>query len=330
MRNPRVIQQYGAQVLVFAAAWLGFAATTPGLRGSAGVYSVLLGFPLVGLVALGAAGTIIAGEMDLSVGASAAVAGAVAVRCAGQGLVVAIIAPVAVLGAFGAIQGIVIAWLRINSLLITIGTSIFLGGVLFEVCGGNPISVSNVAITFPLLDRWWIFSPDIIIAIVVFGAAAVFYSRVRYGREIYATGGARAEAIAAGVRTRRAIIVTFTVSAALAALAGSIAALKVGGADPTADTTLLLEAMSAVFVGGISLYGGRGTVGNVVLGVGILSVIAAGLSDRGAQEYAVQLVTGLILLAVVTFEVLVRKLATRTAWPAADLLSGRKTRASSL
>lgn len=88
--------------------------------------------------------------------------------------------------------------------------------------------------------------------------------------------------------------------------------------------------MSAVFVGGISLYGGRGTVGNVVLGVGILSVIAAGLSDKGAQEYAVQLVTGLILIAVVTFEVLARKLATRTAWSAADLLSGRKTRAPSL
>jgi ribose transport system permease protein len=315
-----MVSRYGVQLSVLVAAWVVLVATTPSLRGAPGIYSILLSYPLLGLIGLGLTCTMLTGELDLSVAAASSVAGAIAVRTSNLGLVWAIVIPVLVVAAFGALQGLIIARLGINSMLITLGTMLLLGGICFDICGGQPINVSNIATTMALFDRWSVLSPDIIVAIVVFVAVGLFLAYSRYGRELYATGGARREAIAAGVPVRRSVVIAFTLAAGLAALAGAISALKVGSAQPTANTTLLLEGVTAALIGGISLYGGRGTVVNVILGTGILGIVAAGMSALGEQDYTVQLITGSLLFIVIVLEVIAARL--RVNW--VSRLPGRR------
>lgn len=295
---------YRVQIGVLVALWAVCAATTPAFQRDDGVYAVLLGFALIGLVALGVTATMIAGELDISVAAVAGTSAAIAIRFSSLGLWPAVIATTAVAAAFGFLQGAAIARLRINSLVFTLGTLVVLGGVTFVLCGGQSLAVSNFDVSTALFVRWGVFGPDSAVALAMFVLLGLFFGFVKYGREIYAIGGARNEALAAGVSARRPIIIAFTISATCAGLAGALAGLKAGTTSAEAFSPLLLQAISAALVGGISLTGGRGSVVNVFLGVAILSLISAALAMHGAADYVVQLTTGGILLLVVVLEFL--------------------------
>lgn len=299
------IRPYALPLIVLVVTWLVIAGITPTFRGQASVYSVLEGLPLVGLVALGLAVTIIAGELDLSVGSMAALAAVIAVQTSSLGLIGCLTVATVVGIAFGALQGTIIGKLGINSLVFTIGTLILLRGVTHMLSGSAPIMIPNFEITDPLLERYWVFSLSSIIAIIVFVLAGLFLTYVRWGREIFAIGGARNEAIAAGVPRVLPLAISFAISAGCASLAGALAAARGGSAAPQNYGDLLLSGCAAALLGGISLYGGRGTVFNVVLGATVLSVVTAGLSARGSEASLVQLVTGALLFAIIALEFLV-------------------------
>jgi ribose/xylose/arabinose/galactoside ABC-type transport system permease subunit len=322
------LKPYALPFAVLVVTWIIIAVITPTFRGEASVYSVLEGFPLVGLVALGLAVTIIAGEFDLSVGSMAALAAVIAVRTSPTGLIgclaIATIAGVIL----GALQGALIGRLGINSLVFTIGTLILLRGLTHIFSNSAPIMIENIEITDPLLERYWIFSVSSIVTIVVFVLAGLFLPYTRWGREIFAIGGGRNEAIAAGVPRIRPVAVAFAISGGCASLAGALAAARGGSAAPQNYDDVLLTGCAAALLGGISLYGGRGTVWNVVLGVAILSVVGAGLSARGSEASLVQLVTGALLLTMIAIEFIAGRLRPRDTVFGRGLRSGGSRRAA--
>lgn len=310
--RPGILQRlrpYLLPLLVLIVTWIVIAALTPTFRGQASVYSVLNGFPMIGLAALGLAVTIIAGEFDLSVGSMAALSAAIAVLSSQLGLLGAVGFAVVVCTALGALQGALIGRLGINSLVFTIGTLILIRGLTYMLTNSAPIMIENFEITDPLLMRYWVFSWSSIVAILVFVIAGLFLTYTRWGREIFAIGGARNEAIAAGVPRVRPLAIAFAISAFCASLAGALAAMRGGSAAPQNYEELLLSGAAAALLGGISLYGGRGTVLNVALGVAILSVVGTGLAARGSSASLVQLVTGALLLTVISLEFLAGRLA---------------------
>ena len=148
-------------------------------------------------------------------------------------------------------------------------------------------------------------------ALTVFVLAGLFLSYTRWGREIFAIGGARNEAISAGVPRIRPLTISFAISAGCASLAGALAATRGGSAAPQNYADLLLSGVAAALLGGISLYGGRGTVLNVALGVAVLTVVATGLAARGSAASLVQLVTGALLLTMIAIEFLAGRLTLR-------------------
>lgn len=302
---------YALPLAALVVTWIVISVITPTFRGEASVYSVLEGFSLVGLVALGLAVTLIAGEFDLSVGSMAALAAIITVLTSSTGLIGCIAIATACGVVFGALQGIVIGRLGISSLVFTIGTLIMLRGLTYIFSHHEPIIIENFEITDPLLERYWIFSVSSIIALFVFVAGWLFLTYTRWGREIYAIGGARNEAIAAGVPRVRTLTVSFAISSGCASLAGALAATRGGSAAPQNYDDLLLTGAAACLLGGISLYGGRGTVLNVAFGVAILSVVVAGLAARGTSASLVQLVTGALLLTVIAIEFVAGRLAPR-------------------
>ena len=305
------IRPYALPLAVLLITWIVIVTITPSFRGAGSVYAVLEGFPLVGLVALGLAVTIIAGELDLSVGSMAALAAAIAVLSSPAGLVGSVLIATLVGTALGALQGTLIGQLRISSLVFTIGTLILLRGLTYISTGNAPIMIQNIEMTDPLLDRYWIFSVSSIVALTVFVLAGLFLSYTRWGREIFAIGGARNEAISAGVPRIRPLTISFAISAGCASLAGALAATRGGSAAPQNYADLLLSGVAAALLGGISLYGGRGTVLNVALGVAVLTVVATGLAARGSAASLVQLVTGALLLTMIAIEFLAGRLTLR-------------------
>jgi ribose transport system permease protein len=294
----------GSRALLALAVYAFFAATDEHYRGVGNLYPILNGFALTGLVALGLGVTMIAGELDLSVGSLAAVAGIISVYLSGWGVLPCLAVAVAAGAGFGAVQGALIAKLRINSLVFTIGTLIALRGVAFVISHEHSVLVNlnDLSISDSVTRKLWIFSPFSLTTLAAFVLVGVFMAFSRRGREIYAIGGGRGEALGAGVAAFAPIVVAFTLSAALASLAGGLASLQSAAAQPGAFDSLLLGGVTAALVGGISLYGGRGTIVGVVVGVLTLRFLVTGISSRGAPFYVESLATGALLLAVLLVE----------------------------
>ncbi|MDH6533272.1 ribose transport system permease protein [Aurantimicrobium minutum] len=263
----------------------------------------------LGVVAAGLAVTMIAGEFDLSIASMAAFSGALTIVLSPIGLVPALIISIIVGTALGALQGWAIAKLGINSLVFTIGTLILFRGLTWVVTNGVSVRVSDVTATDVFRDKIGFLTPLSLTGILIFIALGIFLAYTRWGREIYALGGARNEAIAAGVRYKRGMIVAFAISGGLGAVAGGMTSALGGSASPTAFGSLLLGALAVVLVGGISLAGGRGTMVNVFLGFAIIAILSAGLSAMGAKAFVAELFTGVLLLVVLVFDYLIGAIA---------------------
>jgi ribose transport system permease protein len=160
----------------------------------------------------------------------------------------------------------------------------------------------------PILTLFSLFS------IVMLVAAAALWSGLKYlraGRELYALGGGRTEALAAGVPIQAKMIVVFAVSAGLAALGGSLSAISAGGATPEGWESLLLTSVTAVLVGGVTLSGGVGNVLGVVLGAIAIQSISAGVAIEGTATTVSQFLIAGLLCLVLAFEGVSRMLAAR-------------------
>lgn len=304
-------RSYGLQVGVLSIVVAAIALTTPSFQGEPAFYATFERLALLGITAAGLAGTMIAGELDMSVGSMAVLSGVVSIQVGSLGLLPAILISTGLGLVLGLLQGLAIARLAINSLVFTVGTLILFRGIAWLAAGGKPVSLVDFEATDPLLVRIGVFSPTSIAAIAVIVAIGLFLAWTKWGREIYAIGGARAEATAAGVPLRRPLVIAFGISGACAALAGSLASLKGASATPDSFGTLLLTAVAACLIGGISLYGGRGNVINIMLGVLILAVVSAGMAAQGAQSFVTELLTGVLLLAVISIDFVIIRVSAR-------------------
>src|SRR5690606_5132719 len=132
---------------------------------------------------------------------------------------------------------------------------------------------------------------------------ALFVQRSTYfGRDVYAVGGNPEAARLSGVRVSRTLIAVYGIAGLLAALAGIIQVARIGAASPQVGGAVLFDAAAAVLLGGTSFAGGIGGVGGTAVGVLFLAVLQNGLSVAGVESYWQQIITGAILIAVVTLD----------------------------
>jgi ribose/xylose/arabinose/galactoside ABC-type transport system permease subunit len=124
----------------------------------------------------------------------------------------------------------------------------------------------------------------------------------RFGRHLFAIGSNERTARLCGVRVERAKVLVYTLSAALAGLAGVLQFSKLSVGDPTVAVGLELDVIAAVIIGGGSLSGGKGTALGTVLGATIMAVIQIGCSQRGLPNWVQQIVTGAIIVLAVALD----------------------------
>jgi len=221
------------------------------------------------------------------------------------GLVPAVVLVTLLGAAFGAVQGFAIHRLRIASIVFTLGTLIALRGLAFVISNEDTVVVPDLDIAKVVKQQLWIFSPFSLVTIAVLAATAVFLRYSRWGRELFAIGGGRNEAVAAGVPLGRPLVLTFMLSGAMAGLAGALTSLKSGSAAPGGFADLLLPAATAALIGGVAISGGSGSVLGIAIGSLTLRFAISGLSLRAEPFYVLTFVTGMLLLFVIAIELLV-------------------------
>jgi ribose transport system permease protein len=252
---------------------------------------------------IAAAGTLvlIAGGLDLSVGAVYALAGVVAAQVAlSAGAGPGIVAGIAVGLGVGLANGLIVTRFGINSLIVTLAVSFIVNGLAALVTGGNLLVLFERP-EFGALARTDILGIQsstwiAVIAVIVLG---VILARTTLGRFIYATGGNREAARLSGVPVDAIVVTTFVLSGAAAALGGVLDASRVLSAQALAGQTLPFAVLAGIVVGGTSILGGEGAVWRTVAGVLFIALVGNGFNLLGLDAFYRQITLGVILLVAV-------------------------------
>jgi ribose/xylose/arabinose/galactoside ABC-type transport system permease subunit len=266
-------------------------------------WGLLQGSTVVALLGAAIATTIIAGELDLSVAATAGLCAIVSAKLLGQSVAAAVAGALLIGVILGLTQGIAIVYLRVTSIVFTLGTMIALGGVqLLITSNGKTVVAHNTAIVATVTRRYGIFTPLSLAMVVVVVAYQLLLSFSRYGTQLYAFGAARKEASLAGLNPAATTISVFAISGVLASAAGVATTLSSASAVPGGLDSMLLTAIAVALVGGVSLHGGRGGPVDVLLGTFLVVGVDNELSARGVSSKSQSLATATLLLAAVLIE----------------------------
>jgi ribose transport system ATP-binding protein/rhamnose transport system ATP-binding protein len=295
--------------LVLALLIICFAVTMrePRFLQGANLEQVALSATLVCIVALGEAIVIIARQVDLSVGAIVATSAFISAEWLEHhpegwiGLVVLL--GCAVGGALGIINALLVAVFRIPAIVATLGTlAIYRGGVIV-LAGGRQISATVLPDSYGDIARAHFAGVPLLVWLALlftigFGLAARF---TRTGRNLYALGSNQESARFAGISERWHIALVFVLSGLLCGLVGVLWGARFGTVDAVIAPDLHLQAISAVVVGGVSIFGGSGSVYGAALGAVIFAVLQNGVQLLGINRFWLQAVVGAAILVTVIF-----------------------------
>lgn len=271
-----------------------------------------------GIIAVGMTFVIIAGGIDLSVGAVLGLAGVVAATLLvdhGWGTGVTVITVIALAGVFGLVQGLVSAKLRLQAFIVTLAGLQVARGLARIASGDKFINISygngphRAAPSFSHLgDRWFGVLPVSAVAFLVVGAgAAVLLNMTRFGRHVFAVGGNERAARLSGISVQRVRIATFVICAALAAISGILHAGQLNFANPNDGVGYELTAIAAVVIGGTSLFGGEGSVIGTLAGALLLGTLNNVLQLNNVNANLQLIATGLIIVAAASLQALVNR-----------------------
>lgn len=307
-RAASALQRQGALVALVAVAVFAFARYERFLT-EENLTNVLRQNSMLGLVALGMTFVILTGGIDLSVGSLVAVAGVAAAGLADRGLLVAVAAGVLFATALGLVNGLVIAKARIQPFIVTLAMMIAARGVALVYTGEKTMSVPASARAFRELGRGALnlgvlsIPYPVLILFAAYGVGWLVLNYTRFGRHAYALGDSEEAARLMGLNVGRVTLGVYTLSGALAGLAGVLLASRLGTGQPVAAIGWELDAIAAVVVGGTLLTGGQGGAGSTLVGMLLLALIFNIFNLEGWISPWWQLVLrGVILLAVVVVQ----------------------------
>jgi len=277
-------------------------------------WGLLQGSAVVALLGTAIATTIIAGELDLSVAATAGLSAIVTAKILGHSVAGAVAVALGIGLVVGVTQGLAIVYLRVTSIVFTLGTMIALGGLqLLITSSGQTVVAHNVTIVGTVTRRYGIFTPLSLTMVLIVVGYQLFLSFSRYGTCLYAFGAARKEASLAGINPATTTVSVFAISGVLASAAGAATTLLSASAVPGGLDSMLLTAIAVALVGGVSLHGGRGGPIDVLLGTFLVVAVENELSARGVSSKSQNLATALLLLAAVLIEMWSDRRGTRGA-----------------
>jgi len=255
----------------------------------------------------GVAIVFISGEVDISVGSLvAAVALPLIVTMNATSSLALGIGAALLLGLMiGIVNGYLSVYLRINSLIVTLGTLFIIRGLVYLYTGKRAIADTAYLESFFQLGNGrllGIVPYPAIVAFALVGGLTVLMTQTRFGRQVYAVGSNAEVARLAGYNVRRIKFICFIISSLSATVGSILLASRLGSAVHTAGLNYEFQAVAAAVLGGVSLAGGIGSLIGAALGVLILAFVANGLGMMNAPTEWQLVITGAIIIAAVALD----------------------------
>lgn len=287
-------------VMVFTAACLLFSAVAPSFLSADNVRAIVLSSSALLIVSVGATFVILMGSIDFSVGAIATFCGMLVAGLAPQlGFAAVLVASAAGL-AFGALNGLIYVYLRIPSILVTLGTATTLSGAVLFISDGQSVPIVDPIILDMAQGTWIPLVPNaVLIAVTIYLGCVAMGSRTIFGRMTVAIGSDEQTAALVGVKVKSMKIKAFAFSGLLAGVAGALLAARLGSGTATMGNSMTLDSITAVVVGGTAITGGVGTVASTLLGVAFSTTLTNGMNIMALQPFLQTIVQGAVILLAV-------------------------------
>ncbi len=308
----------GAPVIVLLIAVLVFQLLNPRFLRAQDISLMLQQLAVLGCLAIGQTIIMLTAGIDLSVGAAMIVAQMVMAELAvtaGFPVALALLIGVGVGGLAGAINGGLAAQFGLPPFIATLGTLGVFTAVGLRLSGGttiffqnqnnlllwtgNVVSVGGFTITI-----------GVFLMLALYLIVAYMLGRTAWGRHVYAVGGSPEASQLAGIRVRGLLLSVYILAGVLYGIGAWIQIGRVGNASTNISMTLNLDSITAVVIGGTSLFGGRGVVIGTLVGAMIVQVFQTGLALAGVQSFYLEFAEGLLVIAAVSVDHWIRAVTT--------------------
>ena len=256
-----------------------------------------------GIAAAGLVFVMVTGGIDVSVGSVIYMTATITATFANAGMGLFGTFCIALLcgAAVGAVNGFIIAKLKVAPLIVTLAMLYIIRGLTITVVGVKPIFFKNDVGTFLTKTNIFGIIPAIVIVLViVLIITQLLLSKSVWGRQLYAIGNNSQAADVLGIKTQRNVFISYLLCGMFAGLSGLVSGVQVGGITPIFAQGTEFIIISAVVLGGVSLFGGRGRVfPGAFVGVIIIMIIENGLVMAKANMYMYTVIRGIVIFTAV-------------------------------
>jgi ribose transport system permease protein len=242
---------------------------------------------------------IVSGSIDLSVGSVVALSALAAATFSADLGVWAIVPAIAIGVVCGLVNGLLFAYGKIPSFIVTLGTMVIFRGLVLLYTKGAPVSIADREFLLFYTGRSFGVPNAVLIAVVATIVAAIIFNHTVFGREVRAVGGGERVALLSGIRVNNVKLWVFVLCGALCGLAGLLQSARTMAATAQLAQGLELDVIAAVVVGGTPLTGGIGRIRGTVLGVLIIAILSNGMNMTGIDPYLQNILKGLVLIIAV-------------------------------
>ncbi len=278
-----------------------FSLTSPYFLTIKNILNFTMNTSILGIMAAGLFIAMVIGEIDVSQYSILALSTAIMVifirRGMNSGLAIVIAIVVALV--CGMINGFSVAFLRINPIITTLGTMMIYRGIAFKITEAKALGVTGVFFSAVGSGRILGIPVSVYIMLGIYLLVHIMLTYTAHGKRVYAVGGNPEASFISGIDVRMVRFWGLVVSGAAAGLAGLIFVSQVGATVPTAGQGGLMDVITAVILGGISLSGGKGKVAGTLIGVLILAILSNGMVLLSVQSYYQTIVKGGVILMAV-------------------------------
>lgn len=278
------------------------------------IFNIFKQVAVVGIVSVGMTMVLLTGGIDLSVGSTIGVACVLTATLllAGVNAILAVIITLIACTAIGMLNGFFVNVLKIPPLITTLGMMTSLRGAAYLITGGLPIFGFESDIL--VLGKGMIFGVipvQMVIMVVIFILGWLFLDKTRFGRYIYGVGGNEEATRLSGVNVKKIKYIVYAISGFLSGLAGVVLLARVNSGQPKAGDGYEMNVITAVVLGGVSISGGEGKIGFVIIGVLFMGVLTNGMIMLNVDTYVQQVIQGFALLGAVSLDRAVQTLKSK-------------------
>ncbi len=266
------------------------------------IFNIITQSSIISIIAIGASLVILTGGIDLSVGSIVGfvgIFGGLLIK-AGTPIFLACLLCVLVGGIFGLVNGAFVSYGKVPSFIVTLGTMQIARGLALLINGGQPISSFPKGLGSLMCTKVFNTIPISVFYVIFFYLLMIFVmQKTIFGRHIYSIGGNIQAARLSGVRVYKTEMLVYVLSGVFAAIGGVMLLARLTYADPNAGAGYEMNAIAATVIGGISLSGGKGKIGNTLIGAILLSTLTSGLQILNVATYYQSIVIGMVIVGAV-------------------------------